>query len=503
MRATFTIRPLLASLATAAILTGACTSAAPTPSSRPAGSAAAAASPRASISATPASPKEQAIEIVGKFALQPSHGPWGTVVAAIGTALRPGARYDILWTSVNGSWTLSADRTEFKGRAYAPVESMLGTVTADASGAFRTTFTVPSEFGFQHDVLVKDTGGAVIRNKAGFDVDLEVSITPTSGPVGTPIAIEARGIGWRQMENSWLASYDNQFTGWLSAVTTKGVARAVIPASGAPGVHVLTILHGDFTFPYLNMQQSPEPDRPMFHLPFTVTDGTPVLPAPAERQGLAILPAQPVDRGIWASPRSGTVGQSATFFGRGFPANSEVTLTWTNMQGNRVATGYDEVTKDLGRTRSDAAGTFSFPFTVPNDLGGAHKVVALAAGALVAQSEFVIQPRAFALTPAHGPSGTPVEVHLQGVGWTETANIYNLTVDNGYAGYACGFNSGGDVTVKMVISGDRGWHFIDLYPGIYKGTETRPLNFRVPQLTYAADHPGEDLPAFHFAFFID
>ena len=49
-------------------------------------------------------------------------------------------------------------------------------------------------------------------------------------------------------------------------------------------------------------------------------------------------------------------------------------------------------------------------------------------------------------------------------------------------------------------TGAPGWHFIDLYPGIYKGTETRPNNFRIPQLTYAQDHPGEDLPAFHFAF---
>jgi len=34
----------------------------------------------------------------------------------------------------------------------------------------------------------------------------------------------------------------------------------------------------------------------------------------------------------------------------------------------------------------------------------------------------------------------------------------------------------------------------------YKGAETRPNKFRIPQLTYAQDHPGEDLPAFHFAF---
>jgi hypothetical protein len=56
------------------------------------------------------------------------------------------------------------------------------------------------------------------------------------------------------------------------------------------------------------------------------------------------------------------------------------------------------------------------------------------------------------------------------------------------------------VEIFLKASGEPGWHFIDLYPAIYKGKETRPLNFRIPQLSYAHDHPGEDLPRFRFAF---
>jgi hypothetical protein len=52
----------------------------------------------------------------------------------------------------------------------------------------------------------------------------------------------------------------------------------------------------------------------------------------------------------------------------------------------------------------------------------------------------------------------------------------------------------------MQATGEPGWHFIDLYPAIYKGKETRPVNYRLPQLTAEQDHPGEDLPIFHFAF---
>ena len=56
------------------------------------------------------------------------------------------------------------------------------------------------------------------------------------------------------------------------------------------------------------------------------------------------------------------------------------------------------------------------------------------------------------------------------------------------------------MTIYMQATGAPGMHYIDLYPGIYKGVNETPDNFRMPQLTYEADHPGEDLPAFHFAF---
>lgn len=78
---------------------------------------------------------------------------------------------------------------------------------------------------------------------------------------------------------------------------------------------------------------------------------------------------------------------------------------------------------------------------------------------------------------------------------------YTLTYDNAYLGYVCGFNTNGDVEIFMPAAGTPGWHFIDLYPAIYKGVDVPGTNnFRIPQLTYALDHPGERLPAFRFAF---
>ncbi len=492
--------PIVTIIAALALVASACGASTPTPA---APTTAPSVAPTVAAAAPAASPTEPPLALLGKFALDPARGKWGTDVAATGSGLKPGTAYELKWTSVTGSWKLSPDRSEYKGREYTPIQTALATVVTDGTGAFRTRFVVPQDFGFQHDVLVMERGEPVIRNKAAFDVDLDVTISPTSGPVGTPITIEARGIGWRQLQNSWLVSYDNAFTGWLSSVTTKGLARAVIPATGAPGTHVITVLHGDFTFPYLNMQQSPEPDRPQFHIPFTVTQGAAVSAADPAKQRVPVLIGKPVEKGIWTMPGSGAVGDRIQLLGKGLPAGADLTLEWTTMSGNRVATGFQQIVSTLDRVGVDSAGGLSWSFAVPNDLGGAHTITAKMGNVVVGQTELVIQPKVFPLAATRGPSGTKVALRLQGVGWTETANIYNITYDNAYIGYACGFNSGGDVTVDLVVSGAPGWHYIDLYPGIYKGVETRPLNFRVPQLTFEADHPGERLPAFHLAFFIE
>ena len=122
--------------------------------------------------------------------------------------------------------------------------------------------------------------------------------------------------------------------------------------------------------------------------------------------------------------------------------------------------------------------------------------------AIVAKTTLYILANAFPLSVTQGPSGTKTSVHLKGVGWTETEQIYHLVYDNAFAGYACAFQSAGDIEIFLTVSGEPGWHYIDMYPGIYQGTETRPANYKMPQLTALADHPGEPLPIFRWAFFI-
>jgi len=491
-------------LAAAALIASACAgqprSAA---SQQPEIAAAPTAKPSTAASAAPSAAASQPLlEVTGKFAVEPAHGPWDTKVAATASGLSPQAKYDLVWTTGKMQWKLSEDRSKYVGREGKVIENVLQSVTTDGAGAFAATFAVPRGFGYGHDVMVVDAQ-KVIRNKSLFDVDMVTTITPTSGPVGTPITVEVKGIGYQSYQNSFQLTYDNKYTGWVSSLTTDGYAKFVIPATGNPGTHIITLGHSEFGAPYMNPNQQPVvASRPFPHIPFTVTEGTAVMPPAPEKQGFATIAAKPVDKGIWAEPYGATVGTPSTLRAKGLAANADVEILWTTMVGNRSVTGFEERTKTLGKTKTDASGTFAWSFNVPDDLGGSHTITAKVGDAVVAKTTSYILANAFPLSVERGPSGTKTTLHLKGVGWTETEQIYHVVYDNAFTGYACAFQSAGDLTIFLTVSGDPGWHFIDMYPGIYQGEEKRPANYKMPQLTALDDHPGEKMPIFRWAFFI-
>ncbi len=433
---------------------------------------------------------------VGRMAASPEHGPPGTLVRVAAEGLPADTDFQLVWRTVRGAWKVA--QAEYHGREYQPAAFELATVRTDASGRLAATFTVPDDFGFLHDVVLQQ--GERLFIQAGFAVDMTVTSSPPSGPVGTPIKVEVKGIGWRPLESSWMLLYDNNFTGWISAVTTAGSATFTIPASGRPGMHLLEVLHGEFTFPYRNMQQSPEGDRPRFALRFDLTPGAPVLPPPVQEQAQQSVHGLPAAGVLAAAPPFAAVGQPVRVTGAGFAPGERYSLAWTTIIGNRVGgRGWNEASRSVAKAMADPSGHLEFHFGVPDDLGGPH-ALSVQNGGEQQTGSLWIKPTALPLDVERGPPGTPFTVHLKGVGWTETANIYTVVYDNSYIGYACAFNSQGDVEIPLLATGDLGWHFIDLYPAIYRGEEQRPRNFLIPQLTYAADHPGEDLPRFRFAF---
>jgi hypothetical protein len=433
---------------------------------------------------------------VGRLSVTPTHAPVGTPVTINGQGFAPDQELELAWRTVTGHW--NAGDGEYHGRQFDPVAYRIATVRSDKDGRITAQFVAPEDFGFEHDIVVQQ--GNRQLTQTAFDLDMTVKLKSDHGPAGSPIEVEATGIGWQYLQASWMLIYDNAYTGWMSSITTHGTARFSIPATGTPGAHILEVLNSDFGSIYRNMQQSPQPDRPRFKLPYTVTAGEAVLPAPPEQQLQTQVWSVPPAGDLVTAPAFSFVGVPVVTTGTGFEPGKTYQLNWTTLTGNRIIGHWEEASRVIAEAKADAAGRAEFHYQVPDDLGGNHTLWVDLGNDRHKVGAYWVAPRALPLDVTSGPVGTQFTIHLKGTGWTETANIYTVVYDNGHTGYACGFNSQGDIQIFIQATGAPGWHFIDLYPAIYKGKETLPWSFRLPQLTYAKDHPAEDLPAFHFAF---
>jgi hypothetical protein len=427
----------------------------------------------------------------------------GAEVLAKAAGMPAGKTVELKWGTVTGGWVVE-NYYRFLGKKYEESTISLGTFTVDGNGALDARFTIPEDYGGVHEVLAFVDGKPIAQN--GIEVTQSFELTPASGPVGTPIELRVKGLGWRTMESTWVVNWDNNLVGFVSAAGTKGSAVARFRAAGPSGDHVVRILTGYQGQGYLNYEQSPVAHLPRPQFTFTTTPGpSPSLKAFAEPYQRQPVPQTEVhiDKATLALDRTqGPVGSRVMLRGVGFPANRSIGLAWQTYVGSRVSgNGFEPQEKEFGSVKVGSDGRIDSPITIPDDLGGLHGLALRDGDKTLARTFFVIETSIVSISPTSGPVGTPVTIHLKGVGWTEYDNIYVATYDNAYMGYACGFNSQGDVVINFHATGAPGVHIIDLYPGIYQGppTETQLL-YRQPQLTYADDHPGNKIPALRFTF---
>jgi hypothetical protein len=426
----------------------------------------------------------------------------GASVHAKAKGLPAGKTIDLTWGTVNGGWVVE-DYYHFRGKKYSETNSKLGEFRVDSSGQLEASFKIPEDYGGVHEVIALIDGKPVAQN--GIDVTQTFELTPTSGPVGTPIELRVKGLGWRTMESTWAVNWDNNELGWVSAASTRGSAVARFRAAGAVGDHAVKIYTGWQGQSYLNYEQSPVARLPRPQFTFHTTPGTPARDAYAEPYQPQVIPQTEVKIAgakLALAPTQGPVGTHATLRGSGFAPSSSLQLVWQTSAGSRVSgLGFEPEERAIAQVKVGNDGKIELPLTIPEDLGGLHGVALRSGDGEAARTFFVIETSIVSFTPKSGPAGTPVTIHLKGVGWTEYDNIYVATYDNAYMGYACGFNSQGDVVINFTAAGQAGEHLIDLYPGIYEGPSTEPQQlYRTPQLTYADDHPGNKIPALRFTF---
>ncbi len=444
--------------------------------------------------------------------LNPARAHVDSPIEAIAQGLEPGKRVQLTWHTNRPEWAADLVAGTFNGIEYHDQTLTLAEGVTDDQGSVRLSFAVPEDFGYLHNVTIDYADGTQAARQ-GILVEPTISVSPTSGPVGTPIEVTVKGVGFRPYDYLRHILYDNRFTGIVTAINTRGTARVTIPAVGEPGVHSIQLMRGAYTAPYLNPRQSPNYipglNEPYFTT-FRITEGEAVVPSAPSEQTLPRLPFEADEAGsgptLSLNYATGHVGETLAIDARGFPAGAEVQLTWSRVVGNRVSgQGWQEDWITLGSAVADQDGAFQWEGETPDDLGGAHTIRATVAGSSepLATAVYTIQPSVAQFTPTEVKPGEMMTIQLKGIGWTETENIITMVHDNAYIGYACGFNTQGDVTIYFYADTRPGWHYIDLYPAIYKGNMGAVSSdpFRLPMLN-VPDHPGAELPAFRLAYHV-
>lgn len=445
---------------------------------------------------------------VGAMETVPPRAIVGDSVDVLGSGFEPGATLDLIWLTYDLDWKLGEVDGEYDGNFLGldrvPKEEYFGSVVVDADGSFATTITVPEDFGGVHNILVRQEG--INLNQAGLEIRADMTITPEAGALGSDITITVTGLHVGHPMVWYQLTYDHHITGFVSAVESRGTVRAVIPAVGEIGPHLIRLEDSPFGQPYLALDTSPYAFLEIPSQTFTVLDGEPVLPTAVAEQvlpALAGVEPQAEGVGIWADPWAAAVGSEGTLYGRGFEPGTAVRLEISGMVGSRVTdSGFSPVSSTFLEVTTDAAGSFDASFAFPDTHGGLHRITAYPAEGdrELSRTQIKIFPMSYPLERFEVRYGETLTLHLKGIGWTQTENIFGIVVDNTYIGYACGFSTNGDVRFDLEASWAPGWHFIDIYPSFYRNkdysaVDEAPFLFRHALVTWD-DHPS----GFHFRY---
>jgi hypothetical protein len=459
--------------------------------------------------------------------VEPVKGYTGESFTVTADGLAPGKQVEFYWATVDAAYVTKvlADNVEYHERKYEEKRVTLGSTTADSQGRVKAVFIAPEDFGEVHDLYAVVDGQDVARG--GFRILRSATITPAEGPVGTSITITVKGLSWRGFEHFMALRYDNKYTGEISAVTTKGTAAFQIRAAGPPGKHIIQLNNSTATAPgaYLNTQQSPQDyiyahldNKQEFRFTFNVTKDAGPPPdtlqwpdseriarlnshAPRTTMSTKMAPSNVAT----LNPASGPILSKTSLRATGLPPNMEVGLFFVTARGNRMGpSGWNLESVALSSATTKTDGSLTTTLQIPDDLGGWHAVKLVARNQLLLlEIPYYVEQSLVEVKPKRVRVGETFTVQIKGGGWTELDNTVAVTYDNASIGYACAFNSNGDVTMNLVATGHPGTHLIDIYPAIYKGKDRVPWNYQTPFLTYARDFPalalGYRLPAYRLA----
>ena len=479
----------------------------------------------------------------------PNQGVVGSPMVVSGTGLPASTTLQLTWGTASGTWVadVQPSSVNYLGDSISKFNVNMTTVTTDAAGAFTFASKVPEDFGGVHDIYAVVNGAAVAHG--GYQTTRALTISPSSGPIGTPITITYTGMGATLYTAGAAVHWDNNMAGEMQALWTRGTGQVVIRAAGPRGVHYVNV--GDaIGVTYMNIIQSPVPYANGGSLPFVVTNdpgvGKPYATFPADvqpttplRTTLSTVGLDPATKAVMTlSKSSGDILSKVNVKTSQVAVDGTYQIVWSTVVGNRVnCTGvcWSFNAIPLG-TATVVNGSSSTDITIPDNLGGFHVIQMVKGSVIEAQSPFYVKesimpfydakgkvtgmgvaafdPSTSPDSVARGQAGEPTTIFkngdyftisIKGVGWTQLDNTLAVTYDNNYIGYGCGFNSNGYMVIKLVAIGAPGTHIIDLHPLLYTNQPSfanTPYGM-LPVLSSDRDFPGLALgyqvPSFHFA----
>lgn len=125
--------------------------------------------------------------------------------------------------------------TRVGGDGYGEQIFDLGEGTTDGEGNLTFNFNVPDDLGgLPHliDLKVKDEvyGQTYLRILPSI-----VSVSPSSGPVGTEFTVTIKGSGWTEFDNALAVLYNNSYIGYVCGFNSQGTVSFKLVATGEPG----------------------------------------------------------------------------------------------------------------------------------------------------------------------------------------------------------------------------------------------------------------------------
>ena len=479
----------------------------------------------------------------------PDQGVSGTPMTITGSGLAANTSLELTWSTNSATWVADVEpnTVNYLGTSYSKSTVVMTTVTTNASGGFTFSATAPADFGGVHDIYAVANGTAVAHG--GFELLRILSVSPKSGPVGTPITITYTSMGASLYTGGASVLWDNHYAGEMMANWTRGTASVTIRAAGLPGRHLIQVGNA-ISYMYLNVVQSPIPYTNGGTVVFTITKGNKV-PAPYITFPANVTPTvsqvttldsaglDPASKAAASlSVSSGVVDTKTQLSVTGLSGSGTDQLVWSTVVGNRVnctSTCWAFASVPLG-SATVTNGVINTPVTVPDGLGGWHVIQVMNGSNMEAQVPFYVKESIVPFTNAAGKvvsmgvatandsdtaaalaagqSGTGTytfhenqefTISMKGVGWTQLDNTLGVDYDNSYMGYGCGFNSNGYMVIHLKATGGPGIHLIDLFPMLYSlspSFASTPYGM-VPVLSYARDYPGLALgyqvPSVHFA----